>query len=231
LEIQTVSVGSFDFSVRIQGKEAHICDRNVTLFPQRYGISQGSEVGVDAVRKLIRLLLRFEELEQQWNMRWKHKVLGSGGYPSHEDSQGVGCFNIIPSLIEGGTYIASIPGYAKVQAAISYPSWIRMEEAWSEIKKVIEAYSATDDWLSEHPPEVVMPASWHWPPFEINIDHEGCRTLAAAFEQVSGQRVQFSGCRANTDCTFIARDAGVDAATFGPGDISMGCMDPTNTYQ
>ena len=51
LEVHVRGIGQMDFSIEVTGKEIHTSMRNLTLYPQRHGIPQGSEVAVDAIRK------------------------------------------------------------------------------------------------------------------------------------------------------------------------------------
>jgi len=220
-EIHNVSAGTFDFEIIISGKEVHTAMRNLVLYPQRWGIPSGESVGVDAVAKLVDILKLFEKLEKQWVHRWKHPILGSGGYPTHEDSQGVGCFTINPSFIEGGTYIASVPGYAKAHCQCYHPAWVKYEDVVADIKKVIDAYVSVDDWLRKNPPKFTAGKVFVWPPYETDANHPGCQALAKAWQEAVGKPAQLSGFKAVDDVTFI-QALGIPGVSLGPGDLSMG---------
>ena len=69
-EIHTISGGYFGFEVEIQGREVHVSESNFVNYPQRYGLPQGAEVGVDASRFLREMLDRLEQLERRWIMEW-----------------------------------------------------------------------------------------------------------------------------------------------------------------
>ena len=76
------------------------------------------------------------ELERSLIMRWRHRILGGGGYPEGFDSQGVGSlFNINIALIEGGTYISSVPGYAKITANCYYPPMLSFDDVKKNTQK------------------------------------------------------------------------------------------------
>jgi len=224
-EIQTVSAGSFDFEVSVTGKEIHTCMRNFVLYPQRWGLPSGETVGVDAVSKLIDILKLFEKLEKQWVHRWRHQVLGSGGYPMHEDGQGVGCFTINPSFIEGGSYLAAIPGNAKAHCQVYYPSWLEYEDVAAEIKSVVDAYASTDDWLRKNPPKFTVGKVFIWPAYETDVNHPACKALAKAWEDATGRPAQFSGLKAVDDIAFT-QGLGIPGVSMGPGDPSMGTHGP-----
>lgn len=226
LEIHVRSVGILDFRIEVTGKEIHTSMRNLALYPQRYGIPHGSEVGVDAIAKLTRILLLLEDLERQWAMRWQHPLHGGGGYPLHEDMQGVGAFTINRTFIEGGTYEGSLPGYAKVEGNISYPSWVDGGEVKAEFKRAIQTHAQLDDWLREHPPAVKVGEVYNWPPHICLADAPGPRTLADAYTRVMGRQPIFSGAKFVADAVFLQRDCGVPTVYFGPGDASMGVHGP-----
>ncbi len=232
-EIHTNTCGTFIFEMTIPGKEIHTSMRNLTIFPQRYGIQHGSDVGVDAIDKAVKYLNAFRELERNWNFRWKHPVLGGGGYPTSTDYQGVGIFSFTPTLIEGGTYIASLPGYCRITFQIYYPSWLTANEVWDEVKNVTESVSANDDWLKTHPPTLKIDKSMEgdldyipiWDPNEVPVNHEGCQTLASAWKKVTGEEAIFSGFKATCDATYFGK-RNIPAIVFGPGDLSMGAHGP-----
>jgi len=222
-EIHTSALGYFLFELTILGKETHLSSRNLAVFPQRYGIPCGSEVGVDAIEKAIPFIELFQRLEKQWNQRWRHKLQGGGGYPRHEDYQGVGVFTINPSFIEAGTYKASLPGHCKLTYHVHYPPWLRAEEVWNELKRHVDAVASTDDWLREHPPIFKVPAmhSDQREGSETPIDHEGCKTLAKAFKEATGEDPIFSGLKCCCDSPCFSK-RGIPVVIFGPGDLSMG---------
>jgi acetylornithine deacetylase/succinyl-diaminopimelate desuccinylase-like protein len=226
LEIHVRSPGQLDFSIEVTGKEIHTSMRNLALYPQRAGIPQGSAVGVDAIAKLARILLLLEDLERQWAMRWRHPLHGGGGYPLHEDHQGVGGFSINRTFVEGGTYEGSLPGYARVTGIISYPSWVQASEVQAEFERVLQAHCELDDWLREHPPAVTVGQVYQWPPLAGPHDSPGPQALGQAYTRVTARPAIFTGAKFVGDASFLQRDCGIPAVYFGPGDCSMGVHGP-----
>ena len=227
-ELHVESPGILFFDLLIVGKSTHTGARNQVIFPQRYGLGTGSEIGVDAISKMKMFLDLFERLELQWNQRWRSQMLGGGGYPIPNDRQGVGLFTINPSFIEGGTYLGSVPGYCKMTGCVWYPSWVDEAEVIQELRERVQALAQTDDWLKEHPPQLEAPVLQSWGPTRIPVDHDGVKTLAASFEEVTGRKAIHTGFRAVCDATFLNRN-GVPAMTFGPGDLGAGVHGP-NEY-
>lgn len=225
-EIHTSTTGAFFFELEIPGKEAHVCQRNLTIFPQRYGLRVGSEVGVDAIEKAIPFLEFAYRYEREINLKWRDRILGSGGFPIPVDNQGVGIFVMFPVEIRGGTYLGSLPGETKITFVVSYPPWKTMDQVMDEIKSKIQAIAYTDEWLKNNPPKVKYPVfTKGWPPYTILPEHEGCKVLAKSYEEVTGKEPIFSGMKAVTDASFTGR-LGIPSVIFGPGDLSMGVHGP-----
>jgi len=224
-EIHTESAGIFLFELTVFGKSVHTASRNQVIFPQRHGIRAGSEVGVDAITRMKMFLDLFERLEVQWNQRWRSPVLGGGGFPIPIDKQGVGLFTINPSFIEGGTYLGSVPSYCKLTCNVWYPSWIKVDEVISELRERVHALAQTDDWLKEHPPQFKAPVLQNWHPFRVSVEHEGVKTLAASYKEVTNETAVHSGFKATCDASWL-NDLGVPAITFGPGGLELGVHGP-----
>ena len=228
-EVHTLSCGTFDFEVEVEGKEIHTANRNAVLYPQRWDIPCGDEVGVDAIAKIVEVTSIIRKIEKEGALMWRHPLLGGGGYPIHDDFQGVGStFTLNISLIQGGTYIASVPGNAKITCQCYYPPWVKYEEVKEFIKKSIESYANIDSWLSKHPPKISFAKTFHWPPYETSIDHPACKALGEAYEQILQKKAIYSGFKAVDDVTFV-QAFGIPGVSFGPGDLSMGVHGP-NEY-
>lgn len=226
LEIHTRSVGLLDFVIELSGKEIHGSMRNLAIFPQREGIPQGSAVGVDAISKLTRLLLLLEDIERQWAMRWRHPLHSGGGYPVHEDIQGVGAFTINRTFVTAGTYVGSLPGEAHIEGNISYPSWVDGAEVKAEFERLIGLHAQLDDWLNDHPPLVNVGQVYDWPPHICDLETPGVKLLAEAVAKISGSPAVYSGAKFVADAVFLQRDCNIPAVYFGPGDCSMGVHGP-----
>ena len=225
-EIHILSAATFDFSITIPGKEVHTSMKNLTQYPQRYGIPVGKEVGVDAIAIMVDLLQRLSKLEHQWNMRYTDQIFGGGGYPAPRDMQGVGANSINCTLIEGGTYIAAVPGYAKITGHVFHSPRVNADKLWEEMKEVVNGMAATSDWLKEHPIEMRWKEVFDWPAYEVPRDHPGVKALAKACERATGETAIISGFKAVDDAAYIQKECGVDAISFGPGDLYMGTHGP-----
>ncbi|MBN2322120.1 MAG: ArgE/DapE family deacylase [Spirochaetes bacterium] len=226
-EVHIESTGVFMFELTVPGKSTHFAARNQVLYPQRHGIDHGPSVGADAIAKATLFIDLFSRLEVQWNQRWQSPTLGGGGRPLAVDKEGVGLFNINISFINGGGYIASVPGACTLSGLVSYPSWVQAEDVICEMKKKILAVSGTDDWLLENPPVFRAPVVL-WKPYRLPGEHEGVRVVSKAYQEVTNKTAIISGFRGSCDATFL-NDLGVPAVTFGPGSLGFGVHGP-NEY-
>ncbi|MCL5071671.1 MAG: ArgE/DapE family deacylase [Actinobacteria bacterium] len=227
-EIHIESPGVFFFELKIKGKEAHPCVRNQMLFPQRYGLPSGSEIGVDAIDKAIPFIKLMQNIEIANCHRWKTATLSGGGYPVPLDKQGLGLFTITPTKMKAGEYIGAVCGHASIIFVVWYPNWLKEEEVAMEIKEKVMHLAKTDDWLVENPPEFVYPTLQHWRPFKNTLDNKGVKLLGETLEEIQKKQVVYSAFRAVCDGTFF-QDKGIPSVVFGPGGIDMSVHGP-NEY-
>jgi acetylornithine deacetylase len=75
------------------------------------------------------------------------------------------------------------------------------------------------------PSEVSIGKRFVWPPYQTDINHEGCKILAKAWEHATRTPAQFSGLKAVDDQAFI-QALGIPGVSMGPGNILMGGHGP-----
>ncbi len=224
-EIHIESSGNFLFELKILGKEAHCAARNQVLFPQRFGIPSGYEIGVDAIDKEIAFIMLMQKIEWENSHKWKTATTNSGGYPIPMDNQGLGFFTITPAQITGGQYIGAVSGYANIIFNVWYPNWLKEEDVAMSIKEKIMHLAATDEWLSANPPEFIYPTIQHWRPFKTPMEHPGVRLIEETYKDVLNQQPIYSSFRAVCDGTFL-QEKGVSSIVFGPGGLNMSIHGP-----
>ena len=218
MHISTASLLCFELI--IQGKSVHICCRNQIMFPQNKCVKSGEEVGVDAVEKALPFIEFFYRLEKEWNHRWKNSAVGTGGAPTH-DRQGVGAFNINPSFIDAGAYIAAVPGSIKITYAVWHPSEINAEDILSEIRERVSALAQTDGWLIKNPPIVNGPVAQLWPGYSLDENMEPISAFKDSFRKAMGSECIVSGFRAVCDGTYLVEKE-IPTIICGPGALDDG---------
>lgn len=218
-DIQVRSPGIFFFELIIPGKEAHICDRNQAIYPQKHGVSSGSKVAVDAITKSIPFIQLFQRIEVDWNQRWQDELL--------PEEAGIATFTINPCYIEGGKYGAAVvPGYCKIVYNVRYPHWLKDEDLWEELKEHVNSLSLTDDWLKKNPPQFNVPIIRRWPPMrDVPKNHPGVQILASAYKHVTGKETCLTSFKGLADSTFLSQ-SGIPSVLFGPGSFNNNVHGP-----
>jgi acetylornithine deacetylase len=224
-EIHVESPGVLFFELKIHGKEAHTSTRNQILFPQRYGLASGQQVGVDAIAKAIPFLRLMQNIETENCHKWKTPTLSGGGHPIPSDKQGLGLFTITPTKMQAGDYIGAVCGYVSIIFVVWYPNWLSADEVAGQIKDKVMHLAKTDDWLSKNPPEFIYPTLQNWKPFKNDLKNQGVRLLGKTVEDIQGESAIYSAFRAVCDGTFL-QEKGIPSVVFGPGGLDMSVHGP-----
>jgi acetylornithine deacetylase len=219
MEIHIASSALFFFDLTVYGKAVHISARNQAVFPQPYGVPSGKDVGVDAFKKSLLFVDYFYRLENDWNHRYRDRILGGGGL-GEKDVQGVGIFTINPSSINGGVYLGSVPSVVKYTYGVWYPDkLVDPQELYDEISRGVEAISSTDDFLRESPPKLDIPTLQDWPGFSVAENHPGVVSLKKSLEGMTGKKAVITGFKAVCDAYYLNKH-GVPTIIYGPGSLS-----------
>lgn len=185
--------------IRTEGRPAH------AEIPQPHWRAGGGVSAIDAMRKV---LDGIDVLNEDWRDRpdQRHPLLGT---PS-----------VIPTIIRGGEFIASIPGQCEVELDVTYLPSNADEGGFgskvrAEIERQIDATAQADPWLNEHPPQV----SWteDFPAAEMDPNHPFVHAVVAAAAE-EGIESPIAGLNSWADAASYSRE-GVPSACFGPGDI------------
>lgn len=228
-EIHVKSAALFNLDIKIHGKAVHASQNNLIRYPQRRGIPQGEDVGVDANNLLRTVLDRLYDLQERWNREYTDDIWGSGGHPSPTDQQGTGAITLVPTVIDSGSYVASIANHAHIRGQVYIPPSVDPSRIQTDLRQVLDSVGMTNEWVREHPIEVTFGNQLdedrefsYWPAFEVSPEHVGCDALRAAVETVTDEQPVYSGFKAVTDGGFIQNVCGVDPVSFGPGNTHMG---------
>ena len=226
-EIHTICPGAITWELFVPGKVVHNSQKNKVTYPQRYGIADGERVGVDAFKKAMKILNAWEDLEHEWNFRWKNPIMGGGGVTYSEtpkaDIEGTGAFGITPAIIESGDYIIAIPGFARIRGGLYHPHWVKGKDVIKEMQGVINAVAKYDDWLKENPP--TLKVEYYWGPSEISKDHKGVKFLHNSLENILKEEPIYSGFTGATDSTWLYQK-NIPTVVFGPGSLSYNAHGP-----
>ncbi len=204
LALQPVTSGLLWMRVNIEGKSTHACERGKLI---RAG-GKGSEVGVNAIDKGLKLMQALLELEQQWGITKQHPLFDPGHFVLH------------PGVIDGAPYGVRVPFVVSSYCTIDYAIWHHPNETPDQVKREVEEYiksvSKLDPWLTRHPPKIDWLLSW--PPGSTPADHPICESTKLAHQEVTGSPVKVHAFDAVCDVAFLDR-AGIPSTVYGPGDL------------
>ena len=197
----TATRGLLHGTLSVPGRSAHA---EITQPPWRQG------GGVNAIEKAVALLRALDDLSADWARRddRRHPLLGTPA--------------IHPTLIRGGTFIASIPESCELALNTTYLPANADDSGYgsiprAEIEEVVARAAAADDWLAEHPPR------WSWytdyPPSEIDSTHPIVACVQAAAREL-GIESAAEGIDTAYDGALLTRFAATPSPAFGPGDLA-----------
>ncbi len=211
MTLQMESPSLLYFEVIVRGKATHASARNRCIFPQQNDTARGSQVGVDALEKLLPIIEMFYRKERDWNLNtMRSAVLGSDKWT------GVGNFTINPCMFSGGSYTGIVPAIARITYGVWYPNTVAKEDVIAEIKESVAAIASTDSWLRENPPEVRIPILRDWPGFNTDRDSALVNAVSAAYEETMKKPLIKTGFPAVCDASWAAQ-YGVPSAVLGAG--------------
>ena len=84
----------------------------------------------------------------------------------------------------------------------------------------IMAFSKTDPWLKNNPPEVRF-VGYCGDPAEIHPDHPIVRTVSKNFADVTGKQPQITGRQGAADTRYLIRYGSTPTVIFGPGSTEQ----------
>jgi len=189
--------------VTVEGKATHAMFRYELI----HAGGRGAEIGVSAIDKGFKIYQSLKELELQWGITKKHKLLPPG------------LFTLGVNVIRGGPGELRTPFIIPDNFVMDCCIWAHPEEKVEDIKKEIEnhinAICSTDEWLKDHRPKVEW-VLW-WPPFTTPLDHPIVKTVSEAYEAITGKKPIITGCPAVLDAPFLTRIPTVSHGAGGAG--------------
>ena len=156
--------------------------------------------GQDAIFRLGRVLTWLENLDRTLQSRPAHALMGTA--------------SLHASFIEGGHELSSYPGRAALQlerrTLPSEPEAIAIEE----VREILATLAREDATF-----RAAARPMFSRPGYEVPIDHELPRTLAAALSDVGGP-MRTTGASFWTDAAVLGH-AGIPSILFGPGGAGL----------
>jgi acetylornithine deacetylase len=171
---------------------------------------------VNAIEKMVKIILGLQELEREWANRKSHPFLPPG-YDT-----------LLPGIIVGGpgggkdgrlnlfSNAGTTPNYCSVEYGAWFYPWETLEDVKAEIEAYVANVCATDPWLREHPPRFAWGINHiYFPPADVPPEHPMVATMAGALSAL-GLDPTPKGFGAATDLAWYA-ERGIPGLIFGAG--------------
>jgi acetylornithine deacetylase len=191
------SRGILELELTVAGRSAH------GEIPQPHHSEGGA---VNAIDKAVYLLAGIKRLDEQWKAlpRKRHDLLSPPA--------------IIATTIQGGTFWATWPDKVTIEAEVIYLPADADEEGtgaavMEEFETFVRTLSAADDWLAEHPPEIVWRGDVR--PVEVRQDHPLVRLAC----EISNHPP--AGFDSSADHLYLITEGSIPSILLGPGDIAQ----------
>lgn len=198
-EINTASSGIFEMKWTVKGKSVHAGLRREVV---RDG-GAGAEVGVDAIEKGMIIYRALKELERQWGQSKKHPMYKIGNF----------CINA--ATIKAGQGPSFVPDSMEMSYSIWYPPQDTPEQIVKEVEEQVAAYSRTDPWLRDNPPEITW--IFNWPSFDVSVDEDFCKAVQKSVKSVRPEGGELTGMFAVCDASFIY-ERNIPVVVLGAGE-------------
>ena len=189
-KITVAMTGVFYFKVKVVGKTAH---------------AGHAHDGVNAIGKMNKIYDALIELDMK-RARDKH-------YPIFEKDYPRSCHLNIGTY-SAGDWPSTVAGQAEMQCRISFIPGEEMNEVKQKVQQAINGVASQDEWLSEHPPEVIW-FGWQADPWEQDPNDPFVVAFKSCAENVFGTNIQIDGKTSGLDTRF-AKYFSMPALTFGP---------------
>jgi len=190
MKITVACPGINYFRVRVIGKPTH---------------AGCAHTGVNAIGKMNLIYQALVGLDEKRG-REKH-------YPFFEKDSERSCHLNIGTY-QAGDWVSTVAGWAEMKCRISMIPGEDTKEVKNQGQQLINAVAHSDEWLSQHPPEVTW-FGWNAEPWKQDPDHPFVAAFKACSENMLGREVEIIGATWGLDTRF-AQYFSMPALTFGP---------------
>ncbi|MGH2549316.1 MAG: ArgE/DapE family deacylase [Thermomicrobiales bacterium] len=178
-------VGVMWFKIAITGKTWH---------------AMQAWAGVNAIEKAVPIILALKQLDTELNVD-VHPLFTQFEHP----------INLNIGVITGGDWPSTVPGSCELGCRVSFYPGVTVAEMRAKIEATIATVTASDPWLTEHPP-VVTYYGFGSEGAVVALDHPLVQTTGDWHERVTGSPI------VNTTSTAIN-----DSRYFNLSGIPCGC--------
>jgi acetylornithine deacetylase len=191
MHVQPACIGRIWFEILVRGKPA--------------GIQRRWE-GVNAIEKGYAIVKAVSALEQIRIDRLSHPL-----YPDK-----MGSLPCMVGVFQSGSFPSAFPDTCLLKGSLATLPGEDTPTVKESFVEHIMAFSKTDPWLKDHPPEVTF-KGYCGDPAEIPPNHPVVLTLGEKFKQVTGKNPQITGRQGAADIRYLIKYGQTPTVIFGPG--------------
>jgi acetylornithine deacetylase len=207
--------GLVHFRIEVDGVESHASTRYLSVHAGGKGGG-----GVNAIEKVVKIVLALQELERQWANTKSHPIL-----PAGYDTLSPGIIVGGPGGgVDGRLNLFSNAGTTPNYCSVEYNMWFYPDESYedvrAEVEQVVAAVCSTDAWLREHPPRFTWKlGNIYFPALDLPVEHPAVRVFAGCLEAI-GLDPTPQGFRAATDLAWYG-ERRLPGIICGPGSLEQ----------
>ena len=191
LHVQPACIGRIWFEITVRGKPAGI--------QRRYEGVNAIEKGYEIVKAISNLeAIRINELS----------------HPLYPDN--LSTLPCMVGMFESGSFPSAFPDTCVLKGSIASLPGEETVEVKQGFIDHISAFSKTDPWLKDHPPEVKF-SGYCGDSAEIPPDHPIVTTVSRNFENVTGTKPHITGRQGAADIRYLIKYGNTPTVIFGPG--------------
>lgn len=160
-----------------------------------------AHLGLNPVRRLARVLEALAEYEAEIKQR-SHPLLPGG--------------SCTPTVVRGGVKENAVADYCELLLDRRLLPGETIDGELDAMRRRLDLIKAVDPEFEFE----IMPFEHAFAPAEIPADSPFVGTVVDAVERVTGGRAEIFGTPYSSDVRTLVNDAGIDAVTFGPGNVA-----------
>ena len=202
LSICPAAVGWFFFHIEILGEAAHAAGRGRSIYPSEEGV-----VGVNAIDKMLKVILKLHDLERDWGLYKKHPLMEPGSMA------------INPVRISGGANQATTPDRCTAIFAVTLSPNALCKDAFKNIAEAVKSVCVGDSWLEKFPPILTYPyLQTFYDPVNLERGHPILPIFEAASKRVLGRTENIALMPTPTDANLFS-SLKQSSLICGPGNL------------
>jgi acetylornithine deacetylase len=190
LQLLVAGIGIVWLEVTVEGRSAH---------------AQSADTAVNAIDAALIVIRALRELEQDMNGHIDEPALNGANHP----------YNVNVGTLRAGDWGSSVPARARMTVRVGHPTAWSADEAERRVRDAIDAASAHDPWLREHPP-AIRPSGFRAEGYALDPGHALARRLSAAHAEALGAPAEVVGAPSTTDARLYLNHFDTPAVCYGP---------------